>query len=136
MIIGSGVDVIEIARIERSLGEFGERFRRRIYTPAEIETCQSAARPALHFAVRFAAKEAAMKAAGTGWRRGVRWVDIETVPVPAGQRISDVLDLILHGVVGEICKGLCGERQLRSHLAIARGKTHAVATVLLEARAR
>jgi holo-[acyl-carrier protein] synthase len=141
MIVGSGVDVIEIARIERSLREFGARFQRRICTPAEIRTCESAGRPAVHFAVRFAAKEAAMKAAGTGWRRGVRWVDIETVPAVvrapvAGDRISDLLDLRLHGAVLQICEELAGPRMLSAHLAVSRGRTHAVATVLLEARER
>ena len=138
MIIGSGVDVIEIARVERSLREFGERFRRRVYTPAEIETCQRKHRPEVHFAVRFAAKEAAMKAAGTGWRRGGRGVDIETVPVENMDRVSDVLELRLHGVVAELCQALCEARSpemtLASHLAVGRGRTHAVATVLLEAR--
>ena len=79
-----------------------------------------------------------MKAAGTGWRRGVRWVDIETVPVEDGGRVSDVLDLRLHGVVAGLCQALCQERspdmRLASHLAVGRGRTHAVATVLLEAR--
>jgi len=138
MIIGSGVDVIEIARIERVLGERGDRFERRVFTPAEIESCRRSGRPASHYAVRFAAKEAVMKAVGTGWARGVRWVDIETQvpPGPAEERLSDRLVLELHGAVGEIAERLASRAggDARAHLAVSRSRTHAVATVLLEAR--
>jgi holo-[acyl-carrier protein] synthase len=148
MIVGSGVDVIEIARIERVLGDRGERFERRIFTPAEIEECHRAARPAPHFAVRFAAKEAVMKAVGTGWGRGVRWVDIETDPVPSRLpgpgRIAERLQLTLRGAVGEHCRRLANregadsgaEDEVFAHLAVSRSRTHAIASVLLEARAR
>jgi len=137
LIIGSGVDLIEIARVERSLRAFGERFERRICTPAEIRTCRAARRTGPHFAVRFAAKEAAMKAAGTGWRRGVRWVDIETIPLPgpwASAGRSELLGLRLHGIVGSLCRELAAGAGLGTHLAVDRGRTHAVATVVLEAR--
>ena len=82
MIVGSGIDVIEIARIERAVARQGQRFLRRIFAPSEITACSAAGRPGPHLAVRFAAKEAVMKAVGTGFGRGVRWVDIETVPAP------------------------------------------------------
>ena len=137
MIIGSGVDVIEIARIERVLGERGDRFERRVFTPAEIRDCRGAGRPASHYAVRFAAKEAVMKAVGTGWARGVRWVDIETARTgkPAEDRLSDVLALELHGEVAQIASRLAARAggDARAHLAVSRSRTHAVATVLLEA---
>jgi holo-[acyl-carrier-protein] synthase len=141
MIIGSGVDVIEIARIERVLGDRGDRFERRVFTSAEIDDCRRTGRPAAHYAVRFAAKEAVMKAVGTGWARGVRWVDIETrIAGSPGEdsrvRVSDRLDLELHGAVGtiadEIAAGAGGSA--RPHLAVGRSRTHAVATVLLEVR--
>ena len=143
MIIGSGVDVIEIARIERVLKERGERFERRVFTPAEIACCRATGRPAAHYAVRFAAKEAVMKAVGTGWAHGVRWVDIETCVASSADgapknRISERLQLELHGAVGrvadEMAAGLGGSA--RPHLAVGRSRTHAVATVLLEARPR
>jgi holo-[acyl-carrier protein] synthase len=144
MIIGSGVDVIEIARIERVLGDRGDRFERRVFTPAEIEDCRRTARPATHYAVRFAAKEAVMKAVGTGWARGVRWVDIETriagspEGAPGAQRTSDRLDLTLHGAVGSIADEMAAGAggSARPHLAVGRSRTHAVATVLLEVRDR
>jgi holo-[acyl-carrier protein] synthase len=127
VIVGSGVDVIEVARIERSLDRAGERFLRRVFTPAEIELCRRARRPASHLAVRFAAKEAVMKAVGTGWARGVRWVDIETVP--ESRELSERLALRLHGRVGEIATRRGSERL---HLAVSRTRTHALALVLLE----
>jgi holo-[acyl-carrier protein] synthase len=139
MIIGSGVDVIEIARIERVLGERGDRFERRVFTPAEIEACRGTGRPAAHYAVRFAAKEAVMKAVGTGWARGVRWVDIETsAPAQARAGVSDRLLLVLHGAVARIADDLAtGTGGFATpHLAVGRSRTHAVATVLLEARSR
>lgn len=127
MIVGSGVDVIEVARIERSLGRSGDRFERRVFTPAEIAACRRARRPAPHFAVRFAAKEAVMKAVGTGWAHGVRWVDIETVP--ESDALSERLALRLHGRVGQIATGRGSDRL---HLAVSRSRSHALAVVLLE----
>jgi holo-[acyl-carrier protein] synthase len=138
MIIGSGVDVIEIGRIERVLSERGGRFERRVYTPKEIEDCRRAGRAALHFAVRFAAKEAAMKAVGTGWAQGVRWADIETVPEASSRpRISDRLGVTLHGAVRELANELAERAggSARMHLAVSRSRTHAMAIVLLEATA-
>jgi holo-[acyl-carrier protein] synthase len=139
MIIGSGVDVIEIARIERVLGARGDRFERRVFTPEEIERCRRTGRAAAHFAVRFAAKEAVMKAVGTGWAKGVRWIDIETRVVESrgagASRVSENLSLVLHGAVGRVADGLAAVLggSARPHLAVGRSRTHAVATVLLEA---
>ena len=137
MIIGSGVDVIEIARIERVLGERGDRFERRVFSPAEIEDCRRTRRPAAHYAVRFAAKEAVMKAVGTGWARGVRWVDIEIQPDgQGGGASSGRLLLKLHGAVGTLADDLAAEAggAPRVHLAAGRSRTHAIASVLLEVR--
>ncbi len=139
MIIGSGVDVIEIARIERVLGERGDRFERRVFSAAEIEDCRQTRRPAAHYAVRFAAKEAVMKAIGTGWARGVRWVDIETQPDgDRGGAVSDRLLLKLHGAVRTLADELAAEAggAARAHLAVGRSRTHAIASVLLEVRPR
>ena len=139
MVIGSGVDVIEIARIERVLADRGDRFERRVFSAAEIEECRRTRRPASHYAVRFAAKEALMKAVGTGWARGVRWVDIETRP-DSGRAgvVSDRLALTLHGAVGTLAGELAAQvgGTARAHLAVGRSRTHAVASVLLEARVR
>ncbi len=81
-IIGTGIDMIEVARIERALTRprIGERFRQRVFTKGEIAYCESRGRPRYQsYAARFAAKEAAMKAMGTGWNRNVGWAEIEVV---------------------------------------------------------
>src|SRR2546425_12793333 len=77
MITGIGIDVIQNERIRESIERFGERFLRRIYTEHEAEYCGKCANPAIHYAARFAAKEAAFKALGTGWASGVNWVHDE-----------------------------------------------------------
>ena len=76
-IIGLGMDATEIVRIERTIERFGDRFLQRVFTEAEIAYAPRRRNPAPHFAARFAAKEAAMKALGTGRSRGVLWRDIE-----------------------------------------------------------
>ena len=78
-IIGLGLDATDIPRIVATIDRFGDRFLRRIFTPGEISYCTRRRQPAIHFAGRFAAKEAAMKALGTGHSRGVLWRDIEVV---------------------------------------------------------
>ncbi len=70
MIVGLGIDIAEVDRIERAIRRYGQRFLQRIFTPAEIDYCQSKANAFERFAGRFAAKEAAMKAIGTGWKQG------------------------------------------------------------------
>ena len=85
MIVGLGIDIAEIDRIEAAIARHGRRFIDRIYTPAEIEYCERFRNRAERYAGRFAAKEAAMKALGTGWSRGVRWVDIEVTRQPGGR---------------------------------------------------
>jgi holo-[acyl-carrier protein] synthase len=77
MILGLGTDLVAIARVEAMLSRHGERFLRRVFTPTEQAECLRRARPAMHLAARLAAKEAAMKALGTGWSQGVRWLDVE-----------------------------------------------------------
>jgi len=77
MILGVGTDLVEIVRVEDLLSRHQERFLSRVFTPAERGDCLDRARPAMHLAARLAAKEAAMKALGTGWGLGVRWLDIE-----------------------------------------------------------
>ncbi|HVA95703.1 MAG TPA: holo-ACP synthase [Candidatus Dormibacteraeota bacterium] len=85
MIVGLGVDITEVDRIEASIKRHGHAFLRRIFTPSEIAYCERHRNRAERFAGRFAAKEAAMKALGTGWAQGVRWVDIEVVREPSGK---------------------------------------------------
>jgi holo-[acyl-carrier protein] synthase len=85
MIVGLGVDIAEVDRIAAAIERHGRAFLQRIFTPAEIAYCEKHRRRAERFAGRFAAKEAAMKALGTGWAQGVRWVDIEVARQPSGK---------------------------------------------------
>ena len=78
-IIGSGLDAIEIGRVAEALARYGDRFVRRLFTAGEQAYCRGKRDAASSFAARFAAKEAAMKALGTGYSRGVHWVGIEVV---------------------------------------------------------
>ncbi len=85
MILGTGIDIAEVARIRETIARYGDRFLNRIFTEGEIGYCERKARKSESYAARFAAKEAGMKALGTGWSRGVRWRDIEVVR-PRGGR--------------------------------------------------
>jgi holo-[acyl-carrier protein] synthase len=85
MIVGLGVDITEVDRMEAAIARRGRALLERLFTPAEIRYCEKHRNRAERFAGRFAAKEAAMKALGTGWARGVRWVDIEVVREPSGK---------------------------------------------------
>src|SRR5438552_18357265 len=85
MITGIGIDVIQNDRLRDSVQRFGDRFLNRIYTEGEIAYCKKCVNSELHYAARFAAKEAAFKALGTGWAQGVKWKDIEVERLPSGQ---------------------------------------------------
>jgi len=87
MIIGTGVDICEVARIGESIARFGDRFLQRVFTDLEIRYCQTKRNSVERFAARFAAKEAAMKALGTGASRGVTWTSIEMAHAPGGRPI-------------------------------------------------
>ncbi len=85
MILGTGVDLAEVRRIREAIERYGDRFIRRIYTDAEIAYVERKANKFERYAGRFAAKEAGMKAIGTGWKRGVRWQDFEVSNLPSGR---------------------------------------------------
>ena len=85
MIIGMGIDVAEVRRIREVIESQKERFLRRVFTEMEVEYCEQFKNKFERYAARFAAKEAAMKALGTGWSRGVRWVDLEVVRQRGGR---------------------------------------------------
>jgi holo-[acyl-carrier protein] synthase len=87
MILGIGTDLAEVARIRKSIAQFGDRFLNRVYTAGERTYAASKANSPERFAARFAAKEAGMKAIGTGWSRGVRWHDFEVVNERSGRPI-------------------------------------------------
>ena len=85
MIVGTGIDLIEIARIQQSIDRYGQRFLDRIFTADEQAYCLRKKRSAESFAARFAAKEAGAKALGTGISHGVSWLEIEVVRFPSGR---------------------------------------------------
>jgi len=101
MIVGSGVDLAEVPRIRASIERFGARFTERIFTPAEIAYVECKANRYERYAARFAAKEAGMKAIGTGWTHGVRWRDFEVTNLPSGKPT-----LRLHGVAARVAEQL------------------------------
>ncbi len=85
MIVGTGVDLAEVPRIRAAIERFGPKFIERVYTPFEIAYVERKANKYERYAARFAAKEAGMKAIGTGWRHGVRWQDFEVANLPTGK---------------------------------------------------
>ena len=101
MIVGTGVDLAEVPRIKASIERYGAKFIDRIYTPHEIAYVERKANRFERYAARFAAKEAGMKALGTGWRRGVRWQDFEVVNLPSGRPT-----LQLHGAAQTIAAAI------------------------------
>jgi len=85
MIVGSGIDIAEVPRIADSIKRFGDRFLHRVFTEGEIRYCDKKANRVERYAARFAAKEAGMKAIGTGWNHGVAWRDLEVTRMPGGR---------------------------------------------------
>ena len=98
MIFGAGTDIIEVQRVEEKLVRT-ESLKTKLFTPTEIAYCESKHRPAMHFAARFAAKEAFLKAMGTGWSGGHKFSEIEVVNNGLGKP-----ELFVHGKVREFCE--------------------------------
>jgi holo-[acyl-carrier protein] synthase len=124
VILGTGVDLAETPRIRASIERFGAKFLERVYTPAEIAYVERKANRYERYAARFAAKEAGMKAIGTGWRRGVRWRDFEVANQPSGKPA-----LRLHGVAARIAEKM-GVRNIS--LSLTHTKELGMAHVILE----
>lgn len=124
MIKGSGIDIVNIDRIERMRARWGKVFLNRVYTENEISWCERMHRPSECFAVRFAAKEAFLKAIGLGLRNGIRWRDIEVENDSMGRPF-----LSLHRKVKEILDTFGIER---TFLTLSHDYPYAVAHVLLE----
>lgn len=124
MILGIGSDIVDIKRLEQSLAQHGPRFRDRLFTPEEVLYCEPKPRAAQHYAGRFAAKEAAFKALGTGWSRGLTWHDVEVIPA---QNCPPRIEL--HGMALGIFTSQ-GGKQL--HLSISHTDLYAVAFVVFE----
>jgi holo-[acyl-carrier protein] synthase len=125
MLIGTGVDLIEIERIAKSIERYGDRFLRRVYTEVEIAYCTRKRASAESFAARFAAKEAGAKALGTGISRGVTWTEFAVERQPGGRPV-----LKLHGRAGLLAKEL-GVHTIS--LSLTHSQTLAMAMVVMEA---
>lgn len=124
MIIGIGTDLAEVGRIRDSIERFGPRFLNRIYTEGERAYAQSKANSGERFAARFAAKEAGMKAIGTGWNFGVTWKDFEVVNERSGRPT-----LRLSGVAQSVAQRLGVQRV---SISLTHSKETAFAVVILE----
>ncbi len=124
MIYGIGVDLVQVSRIERVIGRWGERFVGRVFTHDEARFCHERAYPFSAFALRFAAKEAFSKALGLGMRKGLKWREIEVFHYPGGRP-----GLRLHGTSSEICgkEGITG-----IHLSLSDEGRYGTAMVVLE----
>lgn len=124
MIVGTGIDIAEVPRIGQAIERFGERFLQRIFTAGEIRYCDSKANRVERYAARFAAKEAAMKALGTGWNHGVRWRDCEVVRAPGGRPTMK-----FHGKAGEFAAKM-GIKNIA--LSLTHTTEQAIAQLILE----
>jgi len=124
MIIGTGVDLVEIERFRKVLERSGDRFISRVFTPGEQQFCNEHRDPAPHFAARFAAKEAMFKALGTGWAKGVTWLDVEVL-----RDRPDAPMMLLHGEAQRLSQAL-GTNKV--HLSLSHSDHSAIAIVILE----
>ncbi len=124
MILGTGVDLAEVPRIRASIERYGDRFKGRVFTDKEAAYAERKANKYERYAARFAAKEAGMKALGTGWSGGIRWKDLEVTNLPSGRPT-----LTLHGVAREVADRM-GVRTI--HVSLTHTSEQALAWVLLE----
>ena len=124
MIVGTGIDIVNIDRIERLMARWGDPFLGRVFTQKEIMWCQQRARSPECFAIRFAAKEAFLKAIGWGLRNGIQWTDIEVENDPMGKPMYS-----FHRKAKEVCETL---RIKKTFLTLSHDRPYAVAHVLLE----
>lgn len=118
------MDIAEVARVREAIERHGERFLQRVFTPVEVEYCQRHKNSYERFAARFAVKEAAMKALGTGWRGGVTWRDFELSNAASGKP-----DLQLTGKALEIYRSLGAARIV---VSLTHADSYALAQVIIE----
>ncbi len=123
-IIGIGTDIIECLRIAQMIDRHGELFVNRVYTPYEIDYCQSRKAATQHFAGRWAAKEAILKAIGTGWRKGISWRDMEIRSNPQGRP-----SVLLCGGAREVADAL-GVQEILISISHCRSHATAMATAV------
>src|SRR5438105_2626753 len=125
MIVAIGIDLVEIDRIEEVFKRRGDRFRGRVFTDQEVSYCENRATRFASYAARFAAKEAVMKALGTGWSDGIRWRDVEVVPGNSGAPTIQ-----LHGRALERLREIGA---VNAHVSLTHSGNMAIAQVILEA---
>jgi len=124
MIYGIGVDIVKIERFKRALDRWGDRLSTRVFTPKELSICNTKAQPSRHLALRFAAKEAFLKALGIGMFQGVTWTEIEIINDPLGRPLMTV-----RGKAEMICR----EKGITEiFVSISHEAEYGVAHVLLE----
>lgn len=124
MIMGTGVDIVAVGRIRAVLKRQKTRFVERVFTPGEQSYCNAHRDPAPHYAARFAAKEAFLKALGTGWSRGIRWVDVEVIREEGRAPVIHI-----HGEAAQVAARM----QVRAiHVSLSHSDENAVATIILE----
>lgn len=126
MILGTGIDIVNIERIEKLIGRWGALFLARVFTASEIARCQQRNRSSECFAIRFAAKEAFLKAIGLGLRDGIYWTDIEVENDPMGRPFFS-----LHRKARKVFETL---RVQEAFVTLSHDRPYAVAHVLLEGR--
>ena len=126
-VLGIGTDIIEVARIGQMIEKHDELFLRRVYTSAEIDYCAGRKAAMQHYAGRWAAKEAALKALGTGWAKGIQWTDLEVANLPGGKP-----ELKIHGAALQIA-GELGINQMQISLSHCRAFAVAYVIALGEA---
>ena len=124
MIVGIGIDVVEVGRLADALGRHGDRFAERVFTEAERASCDSRADRVLALAARFAAKEACLKALGTGWAEGLGFRDVEIV-----REGNQPPQLVLHGAADARASAL---GVTRTHVSLTHQPGLAAAVVVLE----
>jgi holo-[acyl-carrier protein] synthase len=124
MIIGTGVDIVEIERFRGILERLGDRFITRVFTSGEQKFCSERRDSAPHFAARFAAKEALFKALGTGWAKGIAWLDAEVQ-----REGQEAPVLVLHGEAQKLSRA---KNARTVHLSLSHTDQWAIATVILE----
>lgn len=125
-IVGIGTDIIECLRIAQMIERHGDVFITRVYTPYEIQYCRCRKQATQHFAGRWAAKEAILKAIGTGWRRGISWRDVEVRNEPSGKPIvalrGGVRDVVEELGIAEVLISISHCRMHATAYAIALGR--------------
>ena len=123
-IVGTGIDIVDVARIARAAERHGNRFLNRVFTPKEAEYCRSRGVPAQHLAGRFAVKEAVLKALKTGWSEGILWREVEVERGPSGEP-----SVQLYGAAARRAEEM---GITRMHISLSHTGNHAIAHAVAE----